>query len=218
MKKTIISFLMMCLCIGLQVKAQGNQETANDNSQLLISHLKANFDDIHDVSMRFHHLDHKLNGTIELDMLWINGKLSSSKVVKNETGNDDFAKEMQKAIAKWEIPELSDTFKITLPLRVMIFGSDDPSYTEKAICTGTVKDNFGNPVYNAKVTLVSSSWPKKKLKPCYTNREGIFVKTLIPPGEWTIKVEHTECKKTKIEIGDLSPGYHSRQDILLKNS
>lgn len=55
----IFPFFFITLIVVCAV-SNGQSNTTNDSvySALLIDHLRNNFDDIHDVSMRFHHMDH----------------------------------------------------------------------------------------------------------------------------------------------------------------
>ena len=134
----IVIFLVSFISF-ISFSCETKQESPNVNASasdsiytsLLINHLRNNFDDIHDVSMRFHHLDHNLNGIIQIGMHWENGSMTSSSVVSNETKNDEFAQALVKNIEKWQIKNLTGPFDIVLPLRIKIVGSDDSTFLKK---------------------------------------------------------------------------------------
>lgn len=186
------------------------------NTELFLDHFRENFDDIHDVSMRFHHLDHTLNGVIEINMIWENGLLKSSKIIRNETSNDDFATNLQAAIEKWKIENLDGPFELSLPLRIKLVGSDDPAFSERAIFTGSVTDEAGNPVPNAQLTFISTYNPSEVIEPCHSNREGIFVKTLIPKGKWDVSITCTGHKGKHLNDVSFKAGEHTRMNITLE--
>ncbi|MEJ2049311.1 MAG: hypothetical protein P8Y60_05605 [Calditrichota bacterium] len=127
--------------------------SANDSiyTAMLINHLRNNFEDIHDVSMLFHHIDHNLNGVIQIRMHWENGYMTASSVALNETNNEEFAKALIKNIEKSHIKDLTGPFDIVLPLRIKIVGSDDSTFFKKAILTGEIYDHEKNPIKYAKV-------------------------------------------------------------------
>jgi len=182
---------------------------------ILFGHLRANFDDIHDVSMRFHHLDHTLNGLIVLKLDWENGKIQSAGIAENETGNEDFADAIIEKLNNWYIADLQQPFHIALPLRIKIVGSDDPSFNSKSIFTGEVLDNNGDVVQRAKISFVSAENAADTVASCYTNREGIFVRTLIPPGLWDISCSCPGYKKIVIKNVNFIAAEHHRQKIIL---
>jgi hypothetical protein len=184
----------------------------------LIGHLRANFDDIHDVSMRFHHLDHDLNGVIRIDMHWENGRMTGSSVAVNETGNEDFANALIENMQKWYIEELAGPFDFSLPLKITIVGSDDSTFHEKGILTGEVMDEDGSPVKGAQVFLRSSEDPAIELSPCTSNREGIFVKTLIPVGDWDVLCAADGYEEAIVEDLSFEAGDHLRQKFTLEPS
>jgi len=201
--------------------SQNNLQTENRDSiytSLLINHLRNNFDDIHDVSMRFHHLDHNLNGVILINMRWENGKMISSSIEKNETGNKEFAEEIVKKIEKWDIKDLTGPFETSLPLRIQIVGSADSTFSEKGILTGEVFDAENNPIHKAKISFTSSDIYSENVPDCFTNREGIFVRTLIPVGNWDIEITAEGFEKSSVKNVVLKKGEHIRQKIMLSRT
>ncbi|MFH1311961.1 MAG: carboxypeptidase-like regulatory domain-containing protein, partial [Candidatus Eisenbacteria bacterium] len=181
--------IVLTSCGTSERQESSHNASANDSvyTALLIKHLRDNFDDIHDVSMRFHHLDHRLNGIIQIDMHWDNGRMTSSSVAINETGNREFADALIENIEKWYIEELTSPFDFSLPLKITIVGSDDSTFSDKGILTGEIADSSGSPIEGARLLLRSSSDSSDTLNHCYSNREGIFVKTLIPVGSWDLE-------------------------------
>jgi len=217
---TIQVFLAMFLSLSSGSSGQESSQNASASDSLstalLIEHLRTNFDDIHDVSMRFHHLDHRLNGMIDITMHWENGRMTASSVVRNETNNDEFASALTASIKKWYIKDLTGPFDITLPLRIRIVGSDDSTFSQKGIFTGVVSDSSGNPVNAAELSFRSAVDSVGTLTNCYSNREGVFVKTLIPVGAWDV-----ECRAEGFEPAmerDLvfEGGEHIRREIVLQ--
>jgi hypothetical protein len=184
----------------------------------LIGHLRANFDDIHDVSMRFHHLDHDINGLIRIDMHWEQGRMTSSSVTLNETGSEDLARALTAAIEKWQIEELTGPFDFSLPLKITIVGSDDSTFHEKGILTGEVTDGRGNPIKDAQLLLRSPDDPTAELTPCYSNREGIFVKTLIPVGRWQIECTVPGSEDISVKSAEFEQGEHVREKFIIEKA
>jgi hypothetical protein len=212
----VVALAICCSsCGNSENKDSGQVECLADSvhTAALIGHLRANFDDIHDVSMRFHHLDHNLNGLIRLDMRWEDGRMTSSSVALNETGSEEFANALIENIEKWYIEELTGPFDFSLPLKITIVGSDDSTFSEKGILTGEVTDGKGNPVAGAQVLLRSPDDPATALNPCRSNREGIFVKTLIPVGSWNVKVTAPGYEDVMIENLEFKAGEHIREKI-----
>jgi hypothetical protein len=203
--------------------AAGGQEPASTVSgsdslytAMLFAHLRNNFDDIHDVSMRFHHLDHRLNGMIQLHTRWEGGRLISADIVRNETKNDDFALALIKSIGQWNIEGLKGPFEIDLPLRIKIVGSDDSTFAQKGILTGEIYDEAGAPVNRARLTFRSASSASDTLRSVRSNREGIFVKTLIPPGQWIVEVAAPGYESILLESLEFRKGDHLRKKIVLR--
>jgi len=126
----IINFSLLSISIGQN--SQSNNTTSDSlysaNTTTLVNHLRNNFDDIHDVSMRFHHMDHTLNGLIVLGMHWENGRLASYSVERNDTGNEDFPNKLANNIKNWYIEDLTGPFDINLPLNIQIVGNTDSTF------------------------------------------------------------------------------------------
>ena len=207
-----LSFFNNLMC---QDSLQNTSVNDSINTSLLINHLRNNFDDIHDVSMRFHHLDHRLNGVIQFKMRWENGRMTSVSVTKNETNNEEFANALAENLEKWYIQDLKGPFDISLPLRIKIVGSDDSTFSEKGILTGKILDTDGNNVSGVKLSLYSADNASDTLRSCYSNREGIFVKTLIPIGCWNIEFSATGFKKKLVKNICFLKNDHVRMNITL---
>ena len=212
---TIIGIFACGAAVGQE---PARSASANDSiyAAMLFAHLRGNFDDIHDVSMRFHHLDHRLNGMIQLHTRWESGRLISADIVRNETKSDDFALALIKSIGQWNIEGLEGPFEIDLPLRVKIVGSDDSTFAEKGIFTGEIHDDDAAPVSRAKLTFRSASNSSDTLRAVRSNREGIFVKTLIPAGKWTVEVSAPGYENIVLETIEFQKGDHLRRKIELR--
>ncbi len=219
MKRMTIFLLSIILIISFSCKSKQTGSSLNTSdsiyTSLLINHLRNNFDDIHDVSMRFHHFDHNLNGVIQIGMHWENGSMTSSSVVSNETENDEFAKSLITNIEKWHIKDLTGPFDIVLPFRIQIVGSDDSTFSKKGILTGEIMDIKDNPIKTAKLTFRSSTNPDDTVRSCYSNREGIFVRTLIPVGSWDIECTAQGFQKVLLQDVIVSEGDHLRKTITM---
>lgn len=223
-----MKYSKICLLIlfGLIISANIYAQVKNDDStisrrvrdsvytQLLINHLRQNFDDIHDVSMRFHHKDHNLNGVIQISMLWENEKMQKGEVIWNETKDESFGKELVEKIKDWKITGLEGPFEIILPLRIRIVGLDDPTFSQKSIVTGIINDNNNKPLHRAKVIFISEQGDTTDF--AHSSREGIFVRTLINPGKYRLEFS-MEGYETKIlpEV-ILGIGEHRRELVELK--
>lgn len=194
-------------------------ETAADSAYgaILIAHLRANFDDIHDVSMRFHHLDHTIGGLVVFATVWEDGMLDSISVARNDTGNDELPAALIEKFRTWRIEGLDGPFEIGLPLNIRLVGSDNPVFPETATVTGTVTDESEQPVHGAVVEFLAGSSGQSAVPPARTNREGVFVRTLIPAGEWTITCRHPDFGAVVIEGVKLGAGKHHRERIVLEH-
>jgi hypothetical protein len=146
-------------------------------------------------------------------MRWEGGRMTSSSVAVNETGSEEFADALIENIEKWYIEELTGPFDFSLPLKITIVGSDDSTFSEKGILTGEVTDGEGNPVAGAQVLLRSPDDPATALTPCRSNREGIFVKTLIPVGSWNVEVTAPGYEDVVIENLGFKACEHIREKI-----
>lgn len=183
---------------------------------MLFSHLRANFDDIHDVSMRFHHRDHRLNGMIVIDMRWEGGRMTSASVARNETGSREFADAMVTRLETWRVEGLAGPLETSLPLRIRIVGSDDSTFSRKGILTGVIRDRGGAPLRDAAVRLLSPGGARDTLRACYSNREGVFVKTLIPAGTWDLECRAKGFAPVVLCRLRFEPGEHVRKAITLR--
>jgi hypothetical protein len=133
-------------------------QTPESDSQIaldkFIGHLRKNFDDVHDVSMRFHHQDPSLGGFLRFRMRWLHGRLEEAEVVENETGCVEEGVAFIEFFKQWEIPEIYGPVTFEAPLRIKLVGSDDPGFPVSAILTGEVRESRGNPVVGAKINLM----------------------------------------------------------------
>jgi hypothetical protein len=181
---------------------------------LLIKHLRAYFDDIHDVAMRFHHQDAGLNGMVELKVKWENGVLTGAEVMKNETGSNDLADALIEKMRGWEIAGLDGPFETVIPINVKIVGLDDPEFANTGILTGDIHDPEGNPLRG--VMVVIKPQVAGMVYRAETNREGIFVRTLIPPGTWDVDYSLQGYKDAHTTGIELSAGKHVRESVVLE--
>jgi Carboxypeptidase regulatory-like domain len=217
--KTGFGVLLTFIClVSANLPAQELSDSQEETGcrELLLTHLSRNFDDIHDVSMRYHHLDHRLNGLITFDMVWTEGRLRSFTVLKNETGNRDFVSEFGAAMKKWYVEAMPDACKFVFSLQIKIVGSDDPSFYEKSIFTGEVVDTEGYPVNHARVGLSRVSSREESVPDGRTSREGVFVRTLIPPGIWVVTISCPGFEDTVLEGQEFLAGEHKRAKIVLE--
>jgi hypothetical protein len=215
--------VVFCLACGDKTEDRASGEstgkpsyTAADtlNWNVFVAYLQDHFDDLHDVTMRFHHRDETLNGILVLRMEWEEGRLRSAEVVSNETGSDELAEALIEKIRGWNIPDLQGPSEISLPVNVKLVGLDDPAFPDRAILTGEVTDTEGKPVSEAMV----------ELKPpgggvglrAETNREGIFVRTLIPPGVWDLECSHSGFEPASGKQVALAAGRHGRVKLILE--
>lgn len=170
------------------VRGQSIQPEPENCWSVFVDHLHGNFDDIHDVSMRFHHRDPTLNGLISFNMIWRDGRLVSCSATENETGSPEFARALVTAMERWNVSGMDTACDFPFTFRIKIVGSDDPTFSEKAIFTGTISDAEGKPVENARISLARSYGDDSTVPDGRSNREGIFVRTLIPPGIWNVRI------------------------------
>ncbi len=212
----ILIILFMIMVSQGQNSLQKNSSTDSLYTALLFNHLQNNFDDIHDVSMRFHHLDHTLNGMILIKMSWENGRMTSASVLKNETNNEDFANALIKKFRKWTIKDLTEPYEINLPLRIKIVGSDDSTFSEKGIFTGEIYNNNGSPIDRVQINFHSAENPADTLRLCFSNREGVFIKTLIPTGNWNITFSAKGFEEYRLKNVGFEKGDHTRKKIVLQ--
>jgi hypothetical protein len=201
---------------GAKTEAEAPVYTAADtlNWDTFVTYLQEHFDDFHDVTMRYHHEDATINGIVELHITWENRRLVSADVVSNETGSDDLAASLIEKMRNWEIEGLTGPAEITLPVNVKLVGSDDPDFPNTAILTGVVTDRRGNPLHGAMVMLKPQVGGV--VLRAETNREGIFVRTLIPPGTWDLECSHPEHVTVLKQGVHLAAGQHARERFALR--
>ena len=211
----VILAVMLCF-VSCRKEAENRESAAADSlcASLLITHLQAHFDDLHDVTMRFHHRDHALNGIIELKVRWEDGELTGTEVVANETGSDDLAEALLEKMQAWRIGGLDGPFETVVPINVKIVGLDDPEFPNTAILTGEIKGAEGNPLEDVMV-LIKPEVAGMVLR-ARTNREGIFVRTLIPPGTWDVEYSLQGYEAARKEGIKLSAGKHVRESVVLE--
>jgi hypothetical protein len=220
----ITLWIVIC-CLGCGEKTDDRQTgdtpgapafTAADtlNWNAFVAYLQDHFDDFHDVTMRYHHRDHTINGVVEIRMTWEDRVLKSADVLTNGTGSDDLPRSLIEKMQKWEIAGLDGPAEITLPVNVKIVGLDDPDFPNTAIVTGEVRDTEGNPLHGAMILIK----PEVAGQVCRaeTNSEGIFVRTLVPPGTWDLECS-LQGYETALKQGvSLVAGQHMRDRVVLK--
>jgi hypothetical protein len=141
-----LAVLLCCLSCGKESEDRDEAEEAaytradTLNWNLFVGYLQEHFDDFHDVTMRYHHKDHTINGIVEIRMTWEGGLLKSAEVLSNQTGSDDLPESLIEKMRQWEITGLEGPAEITVPVNVKIVGLDDPEFPNTAILTGEVRD------------------------------------------------------------------------------
>lgn len=213
--RIIIILSILFSSAGISFSQSGPPDPGVD---AFLSHLRTNWDDIHDVVMRFHHHDPGLNGLVIINMEWINGRLNSASVDSNSTGNNDIGPDFIVALKKWNIPGLPERWESAIPLRVMIVGSENPSFGEKGIFTGRVTDLQGMPVEGSMIILRPEDIAGAKQDTITTNREGIFIWTLIEPGSWEIDCIKQGYRLEKTLKVTIEPGMHLIREISMLES
>ena len=184
-------------------------------ARLLLTHVREHYDDLHDVAMRYHHEDHTLGGRIETELTWEDQILKSADVLSNETGSEELAQALIDRIAEWKIEGLAGPYKVLLPIKVRLAGIDDPDFLNRAILSGKITDSGGNPIDGAVISFKPQQEDQGAVPDAVTNREGIFIRTLIPPGRWTLECSHDDYNTAVAEQMSLTAGGHTRQDIVL---
>jgi hypothetical protein len=195
-------------------QAPGAAAADSASANLLVGHLRTHFDDLHDVTMRFHHKDPTINGMIEIKTTWENSRLKSAETIRNETGSDDLADALIEKLKTWEIEGLIGPFETVIPINVKIVGLDDPKFADCGILTGEVLDEEGSPLQG--VMVVIKPEVAGMVYRAETNREGIFVRTLIPPGAWDVEYSLQGYETLTHEGVRLSAGKHVRESAVLK--
>lgn len=215
--------LILCVVFSiLTMTATGSQEEP-DPAQVerFMSHLRENFEDIHEVSMRFHMEDPSLAGLIVTSLTWEGGRLVSGEILKNETGNDDEAAALIEAMRGWQIDGLERRCTLTIPFRITLVGSDDPAFAERAILTGSVRDASGEAIGGARILAAPSptAGPDSLLADAIqirANREGIYVRTLIPAGIWDLTCTMEGHRPAAVLGVKLGPGEHRIEHFTLE--
>jgi hypothetical protein len=201
------------------MQATSPRQATEEEVGLFLTHLREHFDDIHDVSMRFHAQDPSISGTVVLELVWNEGRLIDARVISNDTGNEAEGPAMIEAIRPWRIDALQALdvpVRMTIPLRIRLVGSDDPDFPHRAILTGTVRDAAGRPVHRARVEFSARDSSLGPVPPARTSREGIFVRTLIPPGSWDISCVAEGHAPVVLDNVELTAGQHRIEEFTLR--
>lgn len=177
---------LVLFMLPASVKAQQEGLQQDPNAALFVGHLKKHWDDVHDVIMRFHMDDPALKVVVFINMQWIDGRLQTAVADSNTTGNEQFGSALSEAISGWVIEGMSGEWTATVPIRTVIMGSDDPAFVRCGILTGKLTDASGNPISQAEMILRNDQEEYDPIR-FHANREGIFIRTLIPPGSWTLE-------------------------------
>jgi hypothetical protein len=182
-----------------------------------MTHMRTNFEDIHVVSMRFHKDDPTIGGLIRIRMVWRDGQLEQAEILENRTGCAEEGPALIDAIRQWNIPSLVGPAEIDLPLRIKLVGSDDPTFPEKAILTGDVRDDSGQPLRGASIRFHSLSMPMDAVPDARSNVEGVFVRTLIPAGSWVVTCSAPGYREQSLSSIQLGAGQHKLVHFVLKD-
>lgn len=202
------------------LKKEGSDENKNKQDravELFRDYLRKNWDDIHDVIMRFHYDDPFLAGTAELEMEWKNGILAASSVKSNTTGNPEFGTSLIEAMSDWHIEGLPSEWNITIPFRTRIYGSDNPEFQNSGIFTGKVLNKRGIPLKSAKLILKPDGIEDAVTDTIPVNREGVFIKTLLKPGKWRVTCVLPDGSTVIVSTIKVSPGEHVRKKMKVKD-
>ncbi|MBE0646917.1 MAG: carboxypeptidase regulatory-like domain-containing protein [Bacteroidales bacterium] len=215
---TILTIFLLGL-IRIPVSAQTNEDHHQDpNVTVFMGYLQKHWDDMHDVIMRFHNEDPDLKGIVFIHMEWVDGLLNSATIDSNSTGNKEFGSAIIEAMKTWEITGLAENWVMTIPIRTAIYGSNHPEFHECGIFTGIVKDTEGNPVSGARLILTPVNDLNVKSDTVYTNREGIFIRTLIQIGNRKVECSKDDYKPTIIENLVFEKGIHIKKLIVLNRN
>lgn len=187
-----------------------------DYGKIFMNHLMKNWDDIHDVIMRYHYEDPWLKGKALINMTWNHGRLEDAEVLENTTGYPAFGMDLISAMKAWKINEITDSWSSAIPIKTSIKGSEDPDFDEYGILTGKILDEDGKPLSGAGLVLVSTDNTSIKSKALHTNREGIFIETLILPGTYQLSCNLKGYEPVTIEDILIEKGKHCKQDISIK--
>ena len=224
----LLGIMLCCLSCGKETKVDGTGADGAGGEaeapafpapdslemEILFAYIQVHFDDIHDVTMRYHHKDHAINGRVVIEMTWEEGALKSAEVVGNETGDDGLPDAMIEKIRGWNIEGLDGPAQVAVPFNVQLVGLDDPEFPNTAILTGEVTDADGKPLKEAMILIRPEV--AGQVYRAETNREGIFVRTLIPPGTWDVECSLSGYGTVTKPGVELSAGKHEREKFVLK--
>ena len=194
------------------------REATRAEVDLFLTHLRAHFDDIHDVSMRFHADDPWIDGTITLRMDWRGGRLEKGEVLDNDTGSPEEGVALLEAVGRWSVDGLDGPARLTIPFRIKLVGSDEPEFPHTAILTGSVRAADGRGVHGARIVFRARESVEAKVPDARTSREGIFVRTLVPPGSWDLACVVDGETVQEVTGVRLEAGQHRRVDLVLDPS
>ncbi|UCF36338.1 MAG: carboxypeptidase regulatory-like domain-containing protein [Acidobacteriota bacterium] len=211
--KTVLIALLM---IPFPVSAQEAASPETSDVERFITHLRANFEDIHEVSMRFHMTDPSLGGLIVLQMEWNEGRMTNGSVLENETGSKEEGAALLEAIGKWRIDGIEGPSSLQIPFRIKLVGSDDPAFPQSGILTGSVKNASGTPIHRAQIRFISSDDAETTLDPARTNREGVFIRTLVRPGTWDLECSAEGFETAIIPAVEFEAGTHHVRHFTLQ--
>ena len=196
-------------------------EAANANrsyEEIFMDYLMKNWDDVHDVIMRYHYEDPWLKGKAVIRMTWRQGRLDDAAVIENTTGDITFGQALIAAMRAWSIPAIDSVWSSALPIRTSIKGSDDPGFNTYGILTGKVTGPDGKPLSGVTLVLQGSDSSETKAETLYTNREGIFIQTLVSPGSWQLKCSKPGYEPITVDNISIVAGQHAIHDLSMKNS
>jgi hypothetical protein len=217
LRRRFPSSLLLCGLLCLPVLAQAADDSPEaSNARLFMGHLRGHWDDIHDVIMRFHNQDPYLRGVARITMDWRHGKLASASVDSNTVGDPALGPALIAAMKGWSIPGMSEGWVATVPFKTEIRGGGDPSFPERGIFTGMVTDVSGTPIHGARLVLAPRDTLQARPDTTYTNREGIFICTLIKPGRWRLECSRDGYIQAIVDTLDFERGRHVRRVINLK--
>jgi hypothetical protein len=185
------------------------------NARAFVAYLRSHWDDIHDVIMRFHNDDPYLKGVTVIAMTWNDGSLVEARTDSTTTGNPKIGPALISAMKSWKIPEISGNWSSAIPFRTTIVGSDNPDFDQLGILTGNIIDDGGNPIPKATLILISESNEPLKPDTIPVNREGVFIRTLIPPGNYSLVCSKEGYRKETVRDVLLKPGGHQKVSVRL---
>ena len=209
-------YILLLLILLLGAAPLNAQDDEKSNQEIFMDYFKNNWDDIHDVIMRYHYENPWLQGRALINMTWTQGRLENAEVLENTTGNPGFGNDLVAALKSWEIKKISGPWSSALPIKTSIKGSEDPEFAEYGILTGKILDKDGKPLPGAGLVLVSTDNTSRKSRALHTNREGIFIETLLLPGSYQLSCSVKGYEPVTIEDIVIEKGNHCKQDISIK--